>query len=319
MQPPLLFLVGPTGVGKTAVAIELCARLGGEIISADSMQIYRGLDIGTAKATPHEQARARHHLIDIREPHENYSAAQWADDARRAIEDIYRRGKQPIIVGGTGFYIRALLQPETLAAAAPNQQLRAELENEAALHGTLHLHERLRVLDASAAERLHPNDVRRVIRAIEVVQSLVPHQSPHQLLEQPPKQLPQSGEPFTVFGLEMARWTLYRRLEQRIDDMLAAGFMDELRDLLQFDAGGTSTAMQSLGYKQMLPALSTREVFDECVELWKRDTRRYAKRQMTWFRHQLPTQWLDVGEHTTPSQMAEDILTRWQRALKALC
>jgi tRNA dimethylallyltransferase len=301
MKVPLLLVVGPTGVGKTAVGIELSTRLNGEIVSADSMQIYRGLDIGTAKATAEEQARARHHLIDIREPHENYSAAQWAEDARRTIEDIRSRGKEPIIVGGTGFYIRALLQPETLAAAAPNPQLRAELENEAAQHGALHLHERLRVLDRAAAQRLHPNDVRRVIRAIEVAQAASASQDP----------VLRFVEAFTVFGLSLERETLYRRLEQRIDTMLAAGFMDELRNLLQSNAAGTSTAMQSLGYKQMLPALSTPEVFDECVELWKRDTRRYAKRQMTWFRHQLPTQWVAV-DGLTSSQIAELIQAQAQ-------
>jgi tRNA dimethylallyltransferase len=261
------------------------------------MQIYRGLDIGTAKATAEEQARARHHLIDIREPHENYSAAQWAEDARRTIEDIRSRGKEPIIVGGTGFYIRALLQPETLAAAAPNPQLRKELESEAVQHGVLHLHERLRVLDRDAAQRLHPNDVRRVIRAIEVAQST---SAPQELS-------PQSAETFTVFGLSLEREALYRRLEQRIDSMLQAGFMDELDTLLQTDPDGTSTAMQSLGYKQMLPALHNREMFNNCVELWKRDTRRYAKRQMTWFRHQLPTQWIAV-DGLTPAQIAEIVV-----------
>ncbi|HEX8234379.1 MAG TPA: tRNA (adenosine(37)-N6)-dimethylallyltransferase MiaA [Abditibacteriaceae bacterium] len=307
MMSPLLLLVGPTGVGKTAVGIELSTRLNGEIVSADSMQIYRGLDIGTAKATPAEQLRARHHLIDIREPHESYSAAQWADDARCAIEDIRRRGKQPIIVGGTGFYIRALLQPETLAGAAPDAELRARLEAEAAQHGAQHLHDRLRVLDAAAAERLHPNDVRRVIRAIEV--ALSPNSSHSQPQD--------SHETFTVFGLEMARDTLYRRLEGRIDHMLHIGFMDELRALVA-TAGHSSTAMQSLGYKQMLPALSNPDIFDACVELWKRDTRRYAKRQMTWFRHQLPTQWLPVSEHTLPMQTADEIAARWRHSLESL-
>jgi tRNA dimethylallyltransferase len=301
MKPPLAFLVGPTGVGKTAVAIELSTRLNGEILSADSMQIYRGLDIGTAKATPAEQGRARHHLIDIREPHENYSAAQWAEDARRAIEDICSRGKQPIIVGGTGFYIRALLQPETLATAAPDPQLRAELEKEAAKYGALHLHQRLRVLDACAAERLHPNDLRRVIRAIEVAQSPTDSHPHPQDLE----------ETFTVFGLHMERETLYHRLEERIDNMLQFGFMDELREMAQSDVTANSTAMQSLGYRQMLPALSYPELFNDCVELWKRDTRRYAKRQMTWFRHQLPTQWLAV-DGLTASQIAESIQAQMQ-------
>jgi tRNA dimethylallyltransferase len=302
MQPPLLFLVGPTGVGKTAVAIELCVRIGGEIVSADSMQIYRGLDIGTAKPTREEQQRARHHLIDIREPHETYSAAQWAQDARRAIDDIHSRGKLPIVVGGTGFYMRALLQPETLATAPPNVQLRAQLENEAALHGVQHLHERLRVLDAPAAERLHPNDVRRVIRAMEV--ALAPQEQDAEA-----SGAQDAAELFVVIGLQMAREALYARLETRIDAMLAAGFMDELRHLRAMQLPSEATAMQSLGYKQMLPTLDDATRSAEYVMLWKRDTRRYAKRQMTWFRHQLPTQWIDVDGLIMP-QVAALIMTR---------
>jgi tRNA dimethylallyltransferase len=312
MKRPLLLLVGPTGVGKTSVGIELSTRLNGEIISADSMQIYRGLDIGTAKATPAEQNRVRHHLIDIREPHENYSAAQWADDARLAVEDIRRRGKQPIIVGGTGFYICALVQPEVLASAAPNPQLRAALQKEAAQHGAQHLHDRLRVLDAGAAERLHPNDVRRVIRAIEVAQS------PPSIPEASPEAAQVLQEPFDSFGLDMERETLYGRLEARVDSMLQMGFMDELRKLATSRVPANSTAMQSLGYKQMLPALNDPQVFNDCVELWKRDTRRYAKRQMTWFRHQLRTQWVSLDEGTAPEQVAEEIASRWRNSLKAL-
>ena len=304
----LLILVGPTGVGKTATAIELCERLDGEIISADSMQIYRGLDIGSAKPSAAEQARARHHLIDIREPDETYSAAQWADDARVAINDMVARGKQPIIAGGTGFYIRALLQPETLASAPPDTELRTTLEREAAEHGVKWLHRKLQGVDAAAAARLHPNDVRRVIRAIEVASA---PQSETEVL--PNTEISAVLFDVAIHGLKMAREKLYPHLDARVDTMLATGFMDELRVLKEGGASPDSTAMQGVGYKQMWPVLENAELFDEGVELWKRDTRRYAKRQMTWFRHQLPVNWIEVDETSAPGETAEFIAHRWQR------
>ncbi len=314
-EPQILpFIVGPTGSGKTAVAIELCALLGGEIVSADSMQIYRGLDIGSAKPTREEQRHARHHLIDIREPHETYSAAQWAQDATIAIADIRARGLWPVIAGGTGFYLRALLHPESLADAAPDPHLRAQLQAEAATHGAGHLHARLSELDPDAAARLHPNDVRRVIRALEV--ALSPQAVSGQRLAVSGQRLAVSGQHTShrsvVFGWEMPREQLYRRLDARVDVMLQAGFMDELRGLVEGGVPLSGTAMQGLGYKQMRPALEDPQRLDECVALWKRDTRRYAKRQMTWFRHQLPVQWIPVESDTPPAAIAARIARQWR-------
>jgi len=305
-QPSLLLLVGPTGVGKTAVAVELCELLNGEIVSADSMQIYRRCDIGTAKPSPHERARAVHHLIDIHEPTERYSAAEWAIDAGRAIEDIVSRGRQPIIVGGTGFYLRALLQPESLAAAPPNVALRTHLEHEAAERGAAHLHDRLAQLDAAAAQRLHPNDVRRVIRAIEVAVAPGETRSRPSLI---PRPLP------LIFGLDMPRDILYQRLEARIDTMLEMGFLDELCALSQAGVPPDAPALQGVGYRQMLPVLSDPHdphLLARCVALWKRDTRRYAKRQLTWFRHQLPVRWQHLAAATAPLETARTIARDWQ-------
>jgi tRNA dimethylallyltransferase len=301
----LLLLVGPTGVGKTAVAIELCRLLNGEIISADSMQLYRGLDIGTAKATPAEQARARHHLIDILRPDEEYSAARWAQDARLAIDEIRERGKRPIIVGGTGFYLTALLFPERLASAPPNATLRAELQELAQSEGNAALHLRLHNLDAAAAARLHPNDTRRVIRAIEVAMTNAASD-----IHDP--STPAVKEPgdfnYIAFGLSLPREVLYQRLDSRVDAMLQAGFMDELRAALE--AGlGDAIPLQNLGYRHMRQALVEIAAFDSGVELWKRDTRRYAKRQMTWFRHQLPVRWIEVQDRSA-SQIAREIIAQ---------
>lgn len=308
-NPFLLFLVGPTASGKTRLAIELSTRLNGEIVSMDSMQIYRTLDIGTGKASRDEQVQAHHHLIDIKNPDETYSAAQWANDARAVIEEIRGRGKTPIIVGGTGFYARALLQPETLASVPPDEALRVRLQNELQEQGEQHLRQRLRVLDAATAERLKTGDTRRIIRAIEVAVNV----------HKPTDSEQSSAFVFqpVVFGLNWPREVLYRRIEARIEQMLRAGFMDELQRLVALDLPLDATAMQSLGYKQMRLALQDANCFDGCLELWKRDTRRYAKRQMTWFRHQLPTQWIEVDDATNPSEMANLIAIEYSKAARS--
>ena len=299
----ILCLVGPTGVGKTAVAIELCDLLNGEIVSADSMQIYRGLDIATAKPTSNEQALARHHLIDIRTPDEFCSAAQWAEEARAALQDIASRGKTPIVAGGTGFYIRALLQPEVLAGAPPNETLRAQLKKEVETHGALWLHQKLAAHDAAAAARLHPNDVFRVARALEVALSTGKGVRSNSTV------LPSYDA--KIFALTMPRERLYERLNLRIDAMLQNGFVEELRRVQIYDAALPS--MQSVGYRQMRAALNEQAVWVESVELWKRETRRYAKRQMTWFRHQLDATWLDVSLFNDARAVAGKIAEVWNR------
>lgn len=318
----LLLLVGPTGTGKTATAIELCRLLGGEIVSADSMQIYRGCDIVTAKATPAERAAAPHHLIDNCDPRETYSAARWTDDARRAIDAIASRGNVPIIAGGTGFYIRALLEPDLVAAVAPNLELRAELEAELAAHGHQWLHAKLQSLDPDATARLHPNDTHRVMRAIEVASS----RQRSAIGDQPKSPFTKGGRPVgrwgsppaSCFGLTMPRPQLYARLEARVDVMLAAGAMDELRRLLNEGVPPDAPALQGVGYRQLLPALHDSAKLPEAIELWKRDTRRYAKRQMTWFRHQLPTQWLEINEKSEPAGIARQISLEWRANSKKI-
>lgn len=304
--PKLLLLVGPTASGKTEVAIELCELLNGEIISADSTLVYRGLDIGTAKPTRDEQERARHHLIDIREPDQEYSAAEWARDAKQVINEIASRGKQSVVVGGTGFYVNALLGRRQLAGAPPNPELRQELEELAAREGVGVLHARLAEVDAVAAARLHPNDVMRVVRAIEVALA-------------PPVAAPEPEEnhapEYSAFGLEMPRELLYERINARVDAMLEQGFLQELSTLIA--AGyGEAAPLKSLGYKQMRAFLEGRANRDEAIEEWKRDTRRYAKRQGTWFRHQLDVEWIDAvredGIKREASEIAREIAGKFR-------
>lgn len=309
--PQLLLLVGPTASGKTAVALELCELLNGEIISADSALVYRGLDIGSAKPTLQEQARAPHHLIDVCNPDEEYSAAQWAQDAAHRIDEIAARGAQPIIVGGTGFYINALLRPTLLASAPPNEILRAELEELGQRSGPGVLHARLSQLDAKAAARLHPNDMMRVVRAIEVATF-------YQQNDRVEIAAPAAPWEYSAFALEWPRELLYERINTRVDAMLERGFLKELQALLH--AGFSETpALKSLGYKQMRAALQNEISLQEALEIWKRETRRYAKRQGTWFRHQLKNvHWIaattEKGAPRDAAEVAREIAGQFQNS-----
>ena len=301
---PLFIIVGPTGIGKTAVSLALCERFGGEIISADSMQIYRGCDIATAKPTNGEQARAHHHLIDICDPRDSYSAAQWAYDARQVLADIGARGKVPLVVGGTGFYLKALLKPDLTAPAPPNPSLRYELARVIEKHGSLVLHQRLQTLDPAAAARLHVNDTFRVTRAIEVA-LWQREQPPQPETERSPLATPT----FRAFRLHLERETLNQRLNARVDAMLQAGVMNELRALLESGVPRDAPALRGVGYKEMLPALDDPAQLDACLEAWKRETRRYAKRQETWFRHQIAAEPVSMDEYT-PASAAQWIAER---------
>jgi tRNA dimethylallyltransferase len=314
-QFPIIALVGPTGTGKTDVAIELAKMIKGEIVSADSMQVYRYLDIGTAKATPQQRAEVPHHLIDVADPDEDYSVTRFQEDARRAIEDIRSRGKTPIVVGGTGFYVRAVLGGLCFPPVPPQGALRERLKQEAEEKGAEFLHERLRQVDPLSAERIHPHNVKRVIRALEVYEVTGKPLSSHGIhrLDSPSKIKYNA----VVFGLTMQRERLYRRLDARVDAMLAAGFLDELRGLLQRGYDERLPPLQGLGYRQMFAYLRGEMEFEQAVMLWKRDTRRYAKRQWTWFRREADVRWVDVEAFPHARAIAQhlqDIIVAEQRS-----
>lgn len=296
----LLCLVGPTASGKSSLALELGARLGGEIVSCDSMQIYRGCDIVTAKPSPAERAALPHHLLDLCDPGERFSAAQWAQQARRAIDVITQRGQTAIVCGGTGFWLRALLCPEKLSDVAPDAALKASLEAQLQAEGGAKMHTRLASLDPAAAQRLHPNDTFRVVRALEIA-LLRPDSNPQSA---PPE--PESSLKARIFGLDMPRAQLYERIEARVDAMIEAGAVQELHKLRE-KWGDAAPALGGVGYKQLLPVLRGETDWESGIDAWKRDSRRYAKRQMTWLRHQLPVEWLDA---TRPvSDLADEIAT----------
>jgi len=291
LKPRVICIVGPTGVGKTAMALELADRWGGEIVSADSMQVYRHMDIGTAKPTPEERRRIPHHLLDVVDPDETFDASRYCDLARAAIALLHRQKRPVFVVGGTGLYIRALLGG-LIEGPGANEVLRRELKQEINQKGKAHLYQRLRTMDPGAADRIHPHDGVRIIRALEVLEltgrSIVDHQQGHHFGECPYEVL--------KIGLRLDREQLNDRIERRTDRMIAEGFVEEVRRLLDMGYGESLKTMQSLGYRNLVSFLAGRQSLEEAVRQIKRDSCRYAKRQMTWFAADREGGWLDPGD-----------------------
>lgn len=290
-KPKLLVLVGPTAVGKTKLSLSLAADYGAEIISGDSMQVYRGMDIGTAKATAEERERIPHHMIDIHDPDYPFSVAEFQTRARDLIEDIHSREKLPFLVGGTGLYVESLCYDFQFSDVGSDEAFRQEQERYAEESGNEALWERLKAIDPESAERLHPNDQRRVIRALEVY-----HLTGVRLSDQLKVQKKVSPYELCIIGLTMDRGLLYRRIEQRIDQMIDEGLLEEVRSLLNQGYGKHHISMQGLGYKEVIGYLEGTMSWEETVVLLKRDTRRFAKRQLSWFRHMNEIEWVDVTD-----------------------
>lgn len=292
-------LCGPTAVGKTDAAIALAERLGGEIVCADSRTIYRGMDVGTAKPTPAQQTRVPHHLLDIADPDHPVTLATFGALATRAIREIHTRGRMPILAGGTGLYIRALVDGFAIPPVPPDPDLRQRLEAvERATPGALH--QRLQDVDPASSARIHPRNVRRLIRAVEV----------YEHTGRPISELQQRAEPIgpaVQIGMTVDRAVLYRRIDERVDRQLAAGLVNEVRSLIARGYAPTLPAMQGLGYKEIVEHLQSGTPLDEAVRRLKRNTRRFAKRQYTWFRRDHRIRWLDV-DGLTPEQVADRIV-----------
>lgn len=289
MPLPLLVLVGPTAVGKTALSLRLAEVLDAEIVSADSMQVYRGMDIGTAKPTPAERARVPHHLIDVVDPTEDFSVARYERLAHAAIAGIHARGKLPLLTGGTGLYIKAVVDGLPMPPAPPDPAIRARLEAEADRSGTEALHRRLAQVDPVSAARLHPRDRRRIIRALEIWEQTGRPRSA--------TRAPQAGHPNYEahwFGLTRPRASLYRRIDQRVDQQIASGLVDEVRRLLEQGWNPRVTSGQGLGYKEIADYLEGKVTLEEAVARLKRATRQYAKRQLCWWRGDHRIRWLDM-------------------------
>ena len=288
MKSRLICLLGPTAVGKTEIAIRLAQRLNAEIISVDSRQIYRQMDIGTAKPTPEEQRAARHHLIDCVDISEAFSVADYQSLVDVAITDIQNRDKRVLLVGGAGLYFRAIVDG-LFEGPGADPSLRKRLEEEAAQFGVDTLHKRLQTCDPESAERIHPNNLVRVIRALEVYELTDTPMSELQQQWHPEKQ----RYPFIAFGLTMPRALLYRRIEQRVDVMLANGLIAEVESLLAAGHARDSVALQSFGYRELISYLDGDCTYQEAISQLKQNTRRFAKRQLTWFRKDTRIEWLD--------------------------
>lgn len=289
-KTPLLIIAGPTATGKSAAAAELAVRMNGAVISADSVQVYRGLDIGSAKVTAEEMRGVPHYLIDCADPGENWNVVRFQQEARKAVRDAASQGKLPILCGGTGFYIQALLYDIDFTEMEENTPLRARLASIAKTQGPQVLHDMLREKDPASAEAIHPNNVKRVIRALEFVtesgDSIAAHNTEQRERE--------SAYRSVYFVLTMDRKKLYERIDRRVDIMMEQGLLEEVTKLRDMGIPRDSTAMQGIGYKQIYSHLEGDYSLEEAVRLIKRDTRHFAKRQLTWFRRERDVHWIDI-------------------------
>ena len=287
-MPPIITIAGPTASGKTAMSIQLAKEIDGEIVSCDSMQVYKDMDIGTAKPTLEEQAGIPHHMLSVAEPWEDFSVSRYCAMADPIVEDILRRGKSPIIVGGTGLYMDALIRGNAFAPC-PSTGRREELEALAASQGIEAVIERLRAVDPESAARLHPSDQKRIIRAMEVYLETGMTITEHNRKTQ---EIPPKYHPIRFALTDRQRQTLYDRIDRRVDTMVEAGLIEEIQGLLAWWIPEKCTAMQAIGYKEFVAALHGACSLEEAAGQVKQSSRRYAKRQLTWFRRNPENIWL---------------------------
>ena len=293
MKRPLIILTGPTAVGKTSLSLSLAKELDGEIVSADSMQVYRYMDIGTAKIREEERQGIPHHLIDVLDPWEDFNVVRFQKMAREALEEIWERGHIPIVTGGTGFYIQALLYDIHFTENNEDSSLRKDLENYARENGAEALHSRLAEVDEKAASQIHFNNVKRVIRALEFYYQTGKKMSEHN--EEERKRT--SPYDFKYFVLNDEREHLYAGINRRVDLMMEEGLVEEVRKLKEMGCDSTMVSMQGLGYKEILSYLEGECTLDEAVYKIKRDTRHFAKRQITWFKRERDVIWLHKPDY----------------------
>lgn len=301
-KKPLIIIAGPTAAGKTKTSILLAKMTAGEIISADSMQVYRNMDIGSAKVTPEEMQGVPHHLIDVLEPTEEFNVVRFQTMAKTAMEDIYARGSIPILVGGTGFYIQSILYDIDFTENEADTAYRHELEHLAKEQGNEALYQMLMEADPEAAKDLHPNNVKRIIRALEY------HRLTGEKISAHNQEQRQKVSPYEAyyFVLTMDREKLYQRIDLRVDLMLEQGLVEEVRKLKEMGLTENDVSMQGLGYKEILAFLDGRMTLEEAIYVIKRDTRHFAKRQLTWFRREPEAIWIDCDPD---KRTAEDIVS----------
>lgn len=303
-QKPLIILTGPTSVGKTALSIAMAKAVNGEIISADSMQVYKGMDIGTAKVTTEEMAGVPHYLIDELKPDEEFNVVKFKQLANKYMEKIYEKQKLPILVGGTGFYIQAVLYDIDFTENDSDHSYRTELEKLLEEHGSEYLYEMLKAIDPDSAVAIHPNNSKRIIRALEFAQQTGEKISEHNK-EQRSRQSPYN---FCYFVLNKDRAKLYETINKRVDNMLADGLIDEVKKLKAIGYNRELVSMQGLGYKEVLAYLDGEYTLEEAIDILKRDTRHFAKRQLTWFKREKDVIWVNKDEFPGEKELLEYLM-----------
>lgn len=314
-RKPLIILAGPTAVGKTSLSIRLAKETGGEIISADSMQVYRHMDIGSAKITKEEMEGVPHYLVDVLEPEEEFNVVRFQQMAKEAAERIWEKGKIPLVVGGTGFYIQALLYDIDFTENDGDESYRRRLEQKASdEEGASKLYEMLTTVDPKAAREIHPRNLKRIIRALEFH-----HQTGKKISEHNETQRQKSSPyNYAYFVLTDERGRLYERIDQRVDLMMEQGLLDEVRYLKERGVRKDSTAMQGLGYKELYAYLDGEYPLDEAVRIIKRDTRHFAKRQLTWFKRERDVIWTDKSVIGQDEQKLADYMLGYLREKKII-
>ena len=313
MEKRVLVITGPTATGKSALGVALAKRLDGEILSADSMQVYRRLDIGTAKVTSAEMQGVPHHLLDVAEPNETFSAARWVAAAAECAEDVFARGKVPILVGGTGLYIDSLLSGRDFAESGAGE-VRAALSAEYDRIGGEAFREQLRAVDPERAEKLHPADKKRLVRALEVFRLTGETISAH---DEKTKALPQRWPSLRIALTYADREALYARIDRRVEEMAAAGLFEETARLLEGGLDAESTAMQAIGYKESVDYLEGRCTRAAAIEAIARASRRYAKRQLTWLRRDPVVHWIAWAGAPDIPAAADEVAALWQQSTDA--
>lgn len=292
MKKPLIILTGPTAVGKTKISIKLAKAIDGEIISADSMQVYKHMDVGTAKIKPEEMDKVKHYLVDILDPKEEFNVVLFQKHAKNAMKEIHDKGKIPIVVGGTGFYIQALLYDINFEDSKEDVDYRSELEELAESKGSEFVHKKLEEVDPESARKIHPNNLKKVVRALEYYKETGEKISSHNK-EQRKKESPFN---FSYFVLNDKREKLYERINTRVDQMIEEGLIQEVEKLLDYGCSKDMISMQGLGYKEIIAYLEEEMTLEDAIYTLKRDTRHFAKRQITWFKREKEVTWVDKNK-----------------------
>ncbi|TCO79781.1 tRNA (adenosine(37)-N6)-dimethylallyltransferase MiaA [Marinisporobacter balticus] len=312
MKKPLLIIVGPTAVGKTETSIHIAKRLNGEIISADSMQVYKYMDIGSAKPSIDERKGIPHYLMDEIDPREDFSAAQFQKKGKAYIDWITNKNKLPMIVGGTGLYVNSIIYDIDFTQTVSNLEFRKELETQAQTYGNEYLHAKLAEKDPEAAERIHPNNVKRVIRALEVIENGETVKDFKSALVE------NEAYNYVLIGLTRDREALYERINKRVDLLIEAGLIEEVKQLIDLGLDDADISMKGLGYKEIIRYLKGEYDLEEAIRVLKRDTRHYAKRQITWFKGYDKIKWFDFDHYPSKKQLEEDIIKYVEGKIKFL-